>query len=157
MTDDPSKHKNTCNRIRFEDDYICPADFAPFIYYPHAACTCGADPTPVAPDDTPTRLLDDETIHFSSCGLLDSSSDVCDCQIAELRAEVSRLREALQEANEDGDESAIFLSQANDALFKAEAEVSRLQQENARLQAENGLLKRSLGILERTISEAEGR
>jgi hypothetical protein len=95
---------------------------------------------PVAPDDTPTRLLDDETIHFSSCGLLDSSSDVCDCRVAELRAEVSRLRE-------ERELDIARLETLGKFLTRAESDVSRLQQEHA-------LLRRSLDILVKQMADA---
>jgi hypothetical protein len=93
-------------------------------------------PPPVAPDDTPTRLLTDRE------------------HIVELRAEVSRLREALKQWESWGIiEIAVRNQSVSDYMdhwegraLKAEADVSRLQQENA-------LLRRSLEMLTKQMAE----
>jgi hypothetical protein len=83
---------------------------------------------PVAPDDTPTRLL---TMN------LDEALAMAET-IEELRAEVSRLREDLNTA-----ETLKALDMA-ETIIELRADVSRLQQENA-------LLRRSLEMLSRDV------
>lgn len=56
-------------------------------------------------------------------GATESAQD----RIRRLQREGDRLREELAEAKEDGDESATFLSQANDELFALKADASRLR------------------------------
>ncbi len=134
---------------------------APGLYVAEKSNSIFAPVEPVAPDDTPTRLQAGDfkppaDAKEWTCQICGNDALWCHCHtnyseiITSLRAEVSSLREALDNM-ESGDDLQRLRAE------QAEAEVSRLQQEHARLQAENGLLKRSLGILERTISEAEGR
>ena len=119
------------------------------------------DRSEVAPDDTPPRLMDKiESYPFESEG-----GDLRLCvHWQELRAEVSRLREALQQTKDTADRELqlhtnvwaekrnYWLKRADEAeitardakwqnerlvtkLQAAEADVSRLQQENANLSA----------------------
>jgi hypothetical protein len=124
---------------------------------------------PVAPDDTPTRLQREreqwldayiqgtqlpngEYAHLLICSgdrstPAGESGCVCAPRIKRLRAEVSRLREALQQREQLWSElnhrysdlvhnGSPLVDAALDRAKVAEADVSRLQQENAALKAD---------------------
>jgi seryl-tRNA synthetase len=117
---------------------------------------------PVAPDDTPTRLL---AVDWQP-------------ELTRLRAEVSRLREALAKSEHNGTNWMIGADLDHERAEKLEADVSRLQQERdnlgvllkrgldimeeakaerAKLLEENALLRRSLEMLTKQLDEKDER
>ncbi len=84
------------------------------------------------PDDTPTRLAIDNLRDLIDNGVVVECPELegiitsAEIEYAELRAEVSRLREALQQSVNGADLD-------HQRAQAAEAEVSRLQQEHAKL------------------------
>jgi hypothetical protein len=103
-------------------------------------------PAPVAPDDTPTRLFQElaKNIDFICAGSAPKKHRLL--ILGELRAEVSRLREAQAKKQAESDYWRGKFNFADGALATAESDVSRLQQENA-------LLRRSMEMLTKQMDE----
>jgi chromosome segregation ATPase len=100
-------------------------------------------PAPVAPDDTPTRLQHADPLHARllehALRNAETHATRCDCDLSVVvreltatRAEVSRLREALQAAKQSGADNhhnalTCAYCNPNSLILVAEADVSRLQ------------------------------